>query len=64
MRQEDGKPIVAYGIYDRPDHRTRVPANLTLRNIVGPVEEILQSVGIASNKIMWTKPGPTLVIPV
>lgn len=59
MRQEDSKPIIAYGIHDRPYLRTRVPANLTFRNIVGPVEEILQSVEIASNKIMWKKPEPT-----
>lgn len=60
IQQEDGKPIIAYWIYDRPNLRTRVPANLSLRNIVGLVEEILQSVEIASNEIIWMNPGSML----
>ncbi len=50
--RKDGKLTIAYGIYDQPDHRTRVPEDLTLRDIVRPVKEILQLVEIASNKIV------------
>lgn len=61
---KDGKLTIAYGIYDQPDYRTRFPKDLTLRDIVRPVKEILQLVEIASNKIVWTKPESTLVIPI
>ncbi len=63
-RQEDGEPINAYMIYDQPGLKTRVPENLTLPDIVAPVENFLRSVAIASNTIMWNKPEPTSLIPV
>ncbi|MDO8498100.1 MAG: hypothetical protein Q7S61_06180 [bacterium] len=54
--RQDGKLIIRYGIYDQPKNTTGAPTNLTLRDILVPVGQILQSVEVASNSIMWTKP--------
>lgn len=62
MRQEDSEPIIAYGIYDRPNYTTEVATNLMLHDILVPVDEILQSVEVVSNRITWTQPNPTIVI--
>lgn len=62
-RQGD-KLTTAYWIYDRPEYATRIPANLGLHDIINPVNKILHSIEIVSNKIEWNESELKPIIPV
>ncbi|OGG01401.1 hypothetical protein A2Z33_02580 [Candidatus Gottesmanbacteria bacterium RBG_16_52_11] len=52
IRKADGSPEISYWIYDRPEYETRFPADLTLEDIEGRVDKILQSVENFTGEIM------------
>ena len=43
-------------VYNRLAYESRIPKDITFRNIVEPVKKIFQLVEIASNKIIWKEP--------
>ena len=56
VRQIDSTPITSYSKFDLPDLDARVPAALTIHEIIAPVDEILGMIVPISDNIMWKKP--------